>query len=147
MKLLYPTLKNYLLAFAMLLTLASYAQDKTFASAKVSSQSSVTYDRSKVSDPVVKVISRSDRHVSIAWPAYSGDVSQYILERSIDGKRFVELTAVVTVMSNEDPYYEFTDRFKSSYTGPLFYRVRVEGLDGGVLYTPVTILKAVSELH
>jgi hypothetical protein len=45
-------------------------------------------------------------------------------------------------MNNEEPYFEFVDRFRSAYMGQLFYRVRVEGLDGGVVYSPVTILKA-----
>lgn len=118
------------------------AQYKSFAAAD-NTNSSAIYDRSKVVDPVVKVKNRSDRSVTIAWPAYTGDVSQYILERSSDGKRFVEIGVFVTVLSNEEPYFEFTDRFKSHYAGPLFYRVRVEGLDGGMIYTPVTTLSAV----
>lgn len=80
--------------------------------------------------------------VSLAWMAYTGDVSQYVLERSTDGKRYVEVSAFFT-LSNEEPYYEFTDRFKSAYPGPLYYRLRVEGHDGGMIYAPVTVLNAV----
>ena len=98
--------------------------------------------QSKIVDPVVKVKGRSDKMVSLAWMAYTGDVSQYVLERSTDGKKFVEVSAFFT-LSNEEPYYEFTDRFKSSYPGPLYYRLRVEGQDGGMIYAPVTILYAV----
>ncbi|MBL7697645.1 MAG: hypothetical protein JNK79_05785 [Chitinophagaceae bacterium] len=98
--------------------------------------------QSKIVDPVVKVKGRSDKMVSLVWKAYTGDVSQYVLERSTDGKKFVEVSAFFT-LSNDEPYYEFDDRFKSSYPGPLYYRLRVEGQDGGMIYAPVTILYAV----
>lgn len=98
--------------------------------------------QSKNIDPFVKVTARTDRTVSLIWPAYTGDVSNYVLERSIDGKKFQEVISFFT-LSNDEPSYEFTDRFKSPYPGPLYYRVRVEGQDGGMLYAPVTILYAV----
>lgn len=134
-----------MIILATLAITTSNAQYKSFA-ANADNNTSVIYDRLKVVDPVVKVKSRNDKNVTIAWPAYTGDVSQYILERSVDGKRFQEIAEFVTMLNNEQPYFEFTDRFKSSYTGPLFYRVRVEGLDGGIVYTPITILKAVDKL-
>jgi hypothetical protein len=102
-----------------------------------------TQAQNKISDPVVKVKNRSEKNVNLIWPAFSGDVSQYVLERSTDARRFQEVSVVVAMFgSDEEPLYEFTDRFRSSYSGPLYYRLRVEGLDGSVIYTPVTILKA-----
>ena len=125
MKVLYLSLKISLVVSAILMSVSLQAQSKTH-----------------VQEEVVKIKSRSDKGVNVIWPAYQGDVSQYILERSVDGKRYQEVSAFVAVMSNEEPYYEFNDRFKLAYTGPLFYRVRIEGLDGQMIYTPVTILKA-----
>lgn len=93
----------------------------------------------KIVDPVVKVKGRTDKMVGLTWMAFSGEVSQYVLERSTDGKRFVEVAAFFT-LSNDEPYYEVMDRFKTPYPGPLYYRLRVEGQDGGILYAPVTTL-------
>ena len=98
--------------------------------------------QTKIVEPVVKVKARSEKVVSLAWMSFSGDVSEYTLERSTDGKKFQEVTAFYT-LTNEEPYYEFADRFKSPYQGPLYYRLRVEGQDGGMIYTPVTMLNPV----
>ncbi len=98
--------------------------------------------QSKIIDPVVKVTGRSETTVSLAWAAYTGDVSEYVLERSTDGKKYQEVTAYYT-LTNDEPYYEFTDRFKTPYPGPLYYRLRVEGQDGGIVYAPVTRLNPV----
>jgi hypothetical protein len=99
----------------------------------------------KMTDPVVKVKNRSEKNVDLSWQAFTGDVSQYVLERSIDARRFQEIIVFVTVLSNDEPAYEFTDRFRSAYTGPLYYRLRVEGLDGSVVYTPGDNFKGNSE--
>ena len=96
----------------------------------------------KASDPVVKIKNRSDKNVNLIWPAFTGDVSQYVLERSTDARRFQEVSVVVAAFGDDEPVYEFTDRFRAAYAGPLYYRLRVEGLDGSVVYTPVTTLKA-----
>lgn len=101
-----------------------------------------TTAQTNIVDPVVKVKGRSEKMVSLAWMSFTGDVSQYTLERSIDGKKYQEVIAFYT-LTNDEPYYEFTDRFKSPYPGPLFYRLRVEGQDGGMVYAPVTILNPV----
>ena len=121
---MYPSLKIFLLVITLVAGAKSYAQNK-------------------IIDPVVKVKNRSDKNVNLAWQAFTGDVSQYVLERSTDARKFQEITVFVAMFSNDETSYEFTDRFKSPYAGPLYYRLRVEGLDGSVLYTPVTILKAV----
>lgn len=123
MKALYLSLKPLLFACVLLAAQTSTAQ-------------------SKIIDPVVKLTGRSDKTVSLAWVSYTGDVSQYVLERSTDGKKYQEVTAYYT-LTNDEPYYEFTDRFKTAYAGPLYYRLRVEGQDGGVVYAPVTILNSV----
>src|SRR5689334_4767297 len=98
------------------------------------------YAQKKTNDPVVKVKNRSEKNVNLIWPAFTGDVSQYVLERSIDARRFQEVSVVVAMLGDDEPVYEFTDRFRAAYAGPLYYRLRVEGLDGSVVYTPVTTL-------
>jgi len=122
MKAFYLSLRLLVFACILLVAQTSNAQDK-------------------IVDPVVKVKGRTDKMVGLTWMAYTGDVSQYVLERSIDGKKYVEVAAFFT-LSNDEPFYEFTDRFKTPYPGPLYYRLRVEGQDGGMLYAPVTILHA-----
>lgn len=98
--------------------------------------------QSKAGDPVVKVKNRNEKNVNLIWPAFTGDISQYVLERSIDAQRFQEVSVVVAMFGSDEPVYEYNDRFRSAYAGPLYYRLRLEGLDGSVVYTPVTILKA-----
>jgi hypothetical protein len=104
--------------------------------------SASSYAQKKVVDPVVKVINRSDKNVNLAWQAFTGDVSQYVLERSTDARKFYEISVFVAMFGDEEPSYEFNDRFKASYAGPLYYRLRVEGLDGSVVFTPVTTIRA-----
>lgn len=104
-----------------------------------------SYAQTKMTDPVVKVKNRSDKNVNLIWPAFTGDVSQYVLERSIDARRFQEVSVVVAMFGSDEPVYEFTDRFRAPYAGPLFYRLRVEGMDGSVVYTPVTMLKSMQD--
>ena len=101
-----------------------------------------SYAQNKTNDPVVKVKNRSDKNVNLIWAAFTGDVSQYVLERSTDARRFQEVSVVVAMFGNDEPAFEYIDRFRSPYAGPLYYRLRVEGLDGSVVYTPVTISKA-----
>jgi hypothetical protein len=96
-------------------------------------------------DPVVKVKDRSEKNVNLIWPAFTGDISQYVLERSTDARRFQEVSVVVAMFGSDEPVFEYNDRFRSAYTGALYYRLRLEGLDGSVVYTPVTILKALQK--
>lgn len=140
---MYSALKFCLLVAFTIATLSLSAQEKSYAVA-ANNAPLTNYSRTNITDPFVKVKFRGERSVSLLWQAFTGDVSQYVLERSVDGRKFQEIGAFVTVMNNDEPYFEFVDRFRSPYMGPLFYRVRVEGLDGGIVYTPVTILKAVN---
>jgi len=103
---------------------------------------SALHAQNKMTDAVVKVKNRSEKNVNLIWPAFSGDVSQYVLERSIDARKFQEVSVIVAMFGSDEPVYEFNDRFRAAYAGPLYYRLRVEGLDGSVVYTPVTTLKA-----
>jgi hypothetical protein len=123
MKVLRPSINISLLLMLLFAVTSLHAQNKT-------------------GDPVVKVKNRSEKNVNLIWPAFTGDISQYVLERSTDARRFQEVSVVVAMFGSDEPVYEFNDRFRSAYAGPLYYRLRLEGLDGSVVYTPVTILKA-----
>jgi hypothetical protein len=122
MKILRPSINTSLLLLVMFAVTSSYAQKKT-------------------GGPVVKVKNRSEKNVNLIWPAFTGDISQYVLERSTDARKFQEVSVVVAMFGSDEPVYEFNDRFRSAYAGPLYYRLRVEGLDGSVVYTPITMLK------
>ncbi|HUQ64662.1 MAG TPA: hypothetical protein VM101_00805 [Flavitalea sp.] len=128
MKVLYPSVKIFLLIITLIGGASLNAQNKA-------------------ADPVVIVKNRSDKNVNLSWPAFTGDVSQYVLERSIDARKFQEICVYVSMFSNNEASFEFTDRFRSPYAGPLYYRLRIDGLDGSVVYTPVTILKAVQNKY
>jgi hypothetical protein len=142
MKVLYRSLRFFFIALILIVAASSYAQEKNHtAEVNQNKSSAILNNRTKIIDPYIKVRSRAERSVSLAWMAYTGDVSQYVLERSVDGKKYQEVSVIVSV-NNEEPYFEFTDRFKSPYAGPLYYRLRVEGLDGGAVYAPGTILYA-----
>ena len=128
MKVLYLSVKFFLLTITLLAGASIYAQNKA-------------------TDPVVIVKNRTDKNVNLAWPAFTGDVSQYVLERSLDSRKFQEICVYVSMLSNDEASFEFTDRFRSPYAGPLYYRLRIEGLDGNVIYTPVTTLKAIQNKY
>lgn len=92
-------------------------------------------------DPVVKVQVTSAKSVSLTWKAFKG-VSHYVLERSSDGIKFRESAVFFTEDSQTQSEYNYSDKIKSAYSGSLYYRLRVVGLDGSITYTPYTILSA-----
>jgi len=143
---LYPTIKKFLfLVIAVMLAASVSAQKK--ADAKFTKQNTAA-DQVVISQPsaqVLKVTGRTDRKVSLVWLPLSEDVSHYVIERSIDGKRFQEIGYLMTGDGSQEAYYEFTDRFRSAYPGQLFYRLRVEQLNGNELYTAITVLNSLQQ--
>lgn len=143
MKTLYPSLQKisaFLIAF--IICGAVNAQDKDYAANTKQRTSFSLNDCFESVEPVVKVRSRTDKKIVLNWAPFKGGVSHYILERSTDGRSFQEVGLLFTGDDSEEPVYVFTDKLRSSYAGPLFYRLRVAGLDGSEIYTPVTIMNA-----
>jgi hypothetical protein len=145
MKSLYPkqstTLKFYALLVTFFIASSTYAQDDAYAKhTKTNFTSSVTK-----AEPVIRVKARSDRKILLNWSPFSGAVSHYVLERSTDGRSYSEAGLLFTGEWEEEREYYYTDKFRSPYLGPLYYRLRVVGLEGSVYYTPVTILNASNE--
>lgn len=87
------------------------------------------------SEAVVRILSRSENKTALMWAAFAGEVSHYVLERSIDGRNYSEACVFFTSGLQEEPQYRYVDRLRNSYAGPLFYRLKVVGLDGSELYT------------
>ena len=74
-------------------------------------------------------------------PMGSG-VSHYVLERSFDGRTFEEQGLFFTGDWDAETEYSYVEKLRKPAAGPLFYRLRVVGVDGSVVYTPVTIVHA-----
>lgn len=144
MKTLYPHLQKISTLFiALIITGGVNAQQKVNSTiTKQISSFSYTSDRADSIDPFVKIRTRTDKKIVLTWAPFKGGVSHYVLERSTDGRSFQEAGLFFTGDGSDDSEYMFADRFRSPYLGPLFYRLRVEGLDGSEIYTPVTIINA-----
>jgi len=120
------------------------AQEGDYTVTKSKAVSHVFTDHSgKVIEPVVKVKGRTDRRILLTWAPFSGAVSHYVLERSPDGRQFEEAGLFFTGDWSEEPVYNYSDTFRKPYLGPLYYRLRVVGLDGTEVYTPITVLRAI----
>jgi hypothetical protein len=145
MTFLYPFIKrSSLLVLFFAVAVQASAQEKSYAvnSTNNNNPPQVSDPGSGIIQPFIKIRGRAERKVALAWPSFSQDVSHYVIERSTDGRRFQEVGLLFTVGA-EEPRFDFTDKFRANYTGPLYYRLRVEFLDGNAVYTPVTIMKAI----
>jgi hypothetical protein len=137
MKTLIPTL------IAILVIGTTQAQEASYASlTKEKTTSNYSAARSEVNEPYIKIKGRTDRKILLNWAPFKGAVSHYVLERSTDGHTYEEAGLFFTGDWDNEPEYFYTDKFRKPYAGPLFYRLRVVGQEGSVIYTPVTILNA-----
>ncbi len=118
------------------------AQEGANALAKGKAVTHVFTDhKGSVVEPFIKVKARTDRKILLSWEPFSGAVSHYVLERSPDGRQFEEAGLFFTGDWSEEPVYNYADTFRKPYLGPIFYRLRVVGLDGSEIYTPATVLQ------
>lgn len=141
--LLQTRLKILSLFIALIITGTLCAQERSYAVAvKRNTPAHDISTRVVIIDPVVKIRARSDKKVTLSWAPYRGEVSHYVLERSTDGRSFTEVGLLFTGDSSNEPVYSYDDKFKSAYKGPLFYRLRVVGLDESEIYTPLTVINA-----
>nr|MBA4168129.1 hypothetical protein [Chitinophagaceae bacterium] len=83
-----------------------------------------------------------DKKILLTWMPVKGGVSHYVLERSLDGRTFEEQGLFFTGDWESEAEYTYLEKLHRPNAGPLFYRLRVVGVDGSVIYTPVTILNA-----
>lgn len=131
---LYPELKKiYILLLAVVIAGSAQAQKSDYAS-----NSGINKSRSNESKRVSAAIligPRTEQQIMLRWAPFAGAVSHYVLERSVDGKNYMEAGVFFTGEWSEEPEYIFTDKFRKAYSGPLFYRLRVVGLDGTEVYT------------
>ncbi len=142
MKTLYPTL----IAILIIGTVAN-AQNVSYAiNAAEQTKTSYSIAPSESDAPFIKVRARTDKKILLTWMPFQGAVSHYVLERSTDGRSYQESGIFFTGDWQTEPAYFFTDKFHKAYAGPLYYRLRVVGLDGSVIYTPVTLLDAAGQL-
>lgn len=142
MKTLYQPLHRILaLAMVVFITTGAQAQEGSYASlTKHTGKAVFTDNNSNVIEPVIKIKGRTERQILLTWSPIEGAVSHYVLERSTDGRIFHDAGLLFTGDWENEPDYYYTDKFRKPYLGPLFYRLKVVGLEGSVIYTPATVL-------
>ena len=138
MKTLIPTL------IALTIFTAAKAQEGSYASLSGDRMpTEIKASTAPASQPYIKIVGRKDQKVLLTWAPFKGAVSRYILERSFDGRNFDMAGMLLTSDDwNNEPDYYFTDFLRNAYPAQIFYRLRVVGQDGSVIFTPVTILNA-----
>ncbi len=145
MKKLHLPIQNIVAVLVIALCSSSLqAQEGAYTAVKTKAATHVSTDhQGNVIEPVIKVKGRTDRRILLSWAPFPGAVSHYVMERSADGRLFEEAGLFFTGDWGEEPMYNYPDTFRKPYLGPLFYRLRVVGLDGSEIYTPVTVLQAI----
>jgi hypothetical protein len=145
MKTLYPSIQKIsALLMAVAIVGAVNAQQGEYA-LNTRSTASYTTQPNKLAGPVVRIMARSANKIVLKWAPFSEGVSHYVLERSPDGRRFEEVGHFFSGEWGNEPVYTYTDKFRRAYAGPVFYRLRVVGMDGSEVYTTVTIAEPVME--
>ncbi len=135
MKTLIPTL------IAVFIISSTQAQENSYASiSKEIPSSSYSVVRAEKTEPYIKIKARTDKKILLVWAPFPGGVSHYVLERSVDGHTFEEQGIFFTGDWEEQSEYSYVEKFSRSASGPFFYRVRIVGVDGSVIYSPLTVL-------
>lgn len=135
----YPENKSLTaLALAFLICVSAQAQKGTYAKVHSTVPAHSSHFVAKAG-AVIKIAARSERNTALTWMAFTGEVSHYVLERSTDGSNYTEACVFFTSGMVDEPEYHYIDRLRKAYTGPLFYRLRVVGLDGSEMYTMPSI--------
>lgn len=138
---LYPSLKKtFAFTIALLAVVIVSAQTGDYATlTKQQGTEQYTPAKKSVTESVVKIKARTASKVLLTWAPFQGAVSHYVLERSTNGRNFYEAGLLFTGEWDNEPEYAFTDNLRVNYNGPLYYRLRVVGLDESEITTPVTI--------
>ena len=139
---LYPSIpKIFAFTIAFFAVVVVSAQNEDIAAlTKLTVSHQYSTAKKEVKESVVKVKTRTSSKVLLTWAPFNGAVSHYVLERSTNGYNYYEAGILFTGESANEPEYIFTDNLRVSYNGPLYYRLRVVGLDESEIITPVTIM-------
>lgn len=136
---MYPLQKIAGIAAVLLISLEGFAQQDGLASNQIPPRP--VHSPPAAPEQVIKVRGRDQARVLLTWPAYTGEVSHYVVERSSDGRHYEEVGLLFSANLQEDePDFVYVDRFRRPYSGPLYYRLRIVGQDASYIYTPVTVL-------
>src|SRR5690606_9276207 len=131
---MYPIQKVTLLLLTLLYSASEFCQEDAYAANSKKQPANIyAVNGPKGVDPIVKVKGRAETKVLLHWAPFKGAVSHYVLERSTDGRNYQEAGVLFTGDWEEEPEYFYTDRFRRPYQGPLYYRLRVVGLEGSVI--------------
>lgn len=120
------------LALALLIAGTSNAQDAALFAANRTSAAAYL---PRKTDAVIVIKARFEKKVILSWHPFRGAVSHYVLERSADGRHYTEAGVFFTGEWLEEPVYTYTDQFAKNYSGSLYYRLRVVGMEGTEVYT------------
>jgi hypothetical protein len=118
----------------------SFAQPE-YAMAKLTiRQDSQTRNIGFRSEPIISAGDRTNRKATLKWKGLDENVSHYVIERSVDGETFSDAGMLFTADDQKQKDYSYTDKFRSGYSGRVWYRLKVVYVEGGAEYSPVTIL-------
>jgi hypothetical protein len=91
-------------------------------------------------EAVVLIKSRTQSKILLNWQPLPGDISHYVIERSVNGRGYYDAGLVFTDDVTRELEYFFTDDLKMNYGGTLYYRLRVVKMDKSEIITPVTVV-------
>jgi len=86
------------------------------------------------------VVSKKENSIILNWSAVNQDnVSQYIVEYSIDGKNFTPETSVEGSKQNAGQY-NFSHPINTSGNGYIYFRIRQVDENGKISYSPIRVV-------
>jgi hypothetical protein len=81
-------------------------------------------------------------NVNLAWTANEENFSNYVIQRSTDGKNYSDIAIVFAGNTDQMASYKFKDANVSSSTGMLFYRLQlVDHTKEGAKYSDVRVIR------
>ena len=104
---------------------------------------SFTTDTTNKKESVVVIKSRTQSKILLNWQPLPGDISHYVIERSVNGRGYYDAGLVFTDEVTRELEYFFTDDLKMNYGGALYYRLRVVKMDKSETITPVTVVSRI----
>ncbi len=115
------------------------------ASVKPAASGSTALPRTMPSSLVsFTAVVHSPSRVRLDWTVSSDrEASHFIVQRSVDGKEFVDQVVIFTDESDNNPnkHFYYADNAASVKSGTVYYRLKMVGLDGKSSYSQVQLVR------
>jgi hypothetical protein len=89
-------------------------------------------------------VSYNNLAAQLKWSAEEINTSFYSIERSIDGKNFLQIGTVKALNNNTKTDYSFTDNLLSYQSPSVFYRLSIKDVDGRTSNSKILFMKIAS---